>query len=49
MQYDIDLVHKIEELVGKQLEKYECDEGEVRATICRLLPPLSAGLGPWLF
>ncbi|GAB4820782.1 hypothetical protein N2152v2_007828 [Parachlorella kessleri] len=35
-QYDIDLVHKIEELIGKQLDKYECDEAEVLKGITKV-------------
>lgn len=35
-QYDIDLVHKIEELVGKQLERYDCSESEVLKNITKV-------------
>lgn len=36
LQYDIDLVHKIEELIGKQLEQYECEEAEALKHITKV-------------
>lgn len=36
LQYDIELVHKIEELVGKQLEAYQCDEAEALKNITKV-------------
>ena len=33
LQSDVDLVHEIEAVVGKQLEKFECKENEVLADI----------------
>lgn len=44
-QYDIDLVHKIEELIGKQLEAYQCDEGEVLKGITKVSGGISGILG----
>lgn len=35
-QYDIDLLHKIETLIGRQLKKLECEEKEVLKNITRV-------------
>lgn len=38
MQNDVKLIHKIEDVVGKQMEKFECKEDEVLADITKVLP-----------
>lgn len=36
MQYDVDLVHEIESLIGKQLDEYELEEEEVLKGITKV-------------
>lgn len=36
VQYDVELVHDIEELLGKKLEEYEVDEDKVLKTITKV-------------
>lgn len=38
LQNDVKLIHKIEDVVGKQMEKFECKEDEVLADITKVLP-----------
>lgn len=36
LQNDVDLIHEIEAVVGKQLEEFECKEQEVLSDITRV-------------
>lgn len=36
MQYDVELIHDIEELVGKKLEEYKVDEDKVLKGITKV-------------
>lgn len=36
MQNDVDLVHKIEAVIGKQLDEFECKEKEVLEDITKV-------------
>lgn len=36
LQYDVDLIHEIEDLIGKQLEEYDVDEEEALKEITKV-------------
>ena len=36
LQNDVDLIHEIEAVLGKQLEKFECNENEVLSEITKV-------------